>query len=592
MDYNLSDPAKIDTMGMIHRNYWSLPFAARTIYIERVLFPVGDKEEEKTFKEASDFVINQVIPLGSAYAQESRELLSAYMEECSKPLQRLILSALITANEQKDDPKAQENANEASADKGKDLAAALKVASADDNAIPPGKVLSLVLGKMGAAGGKTLQAIHSYMQSIETNDPDVIAFRDDLKGSKSDFDRPFRWSIFDNMKRVLPKRKYNKLIIGKLLGSGSYGYTVAVRRKKNDWKALTLLRPDAEYEAQHQFTIFEKVAGKMSKNDERWLPMQGILRNARDMASVETDFGIAAQQIREAGNLYNGYKIEADGQTFTIKTARLSDHGAKFKETKIAEGEHFNDLPVTNETERAYKRAAAKAIFTAEISIMLSGQGFDYDRHGAQQRIKGGKITMFDHGSLMMTQDGKALAQPTEQERKALGKVIAEVYDAIQAAETSQDQQSSIIQKLLEALQTAEKDPEVENYIQCFKRGILALSDYRQAMGKDDEQRNHAVKEAIMAVILSGSVDPVIMNAVIENARIAPQHDTASQSRDALIKTFQEQNKGNPIKIKRHGKAAFNNRFTIMKTMIWQGLKAKLGLNNAAAAKPQPPNPS
>lgn len=534
---HLPDEAKSELTGNMHRNFWSLPFAARTIYIERVLFPV-DETKDEAFGRAVEFVLDRVLPHGKPYSDEARLILSAHMEGCSKPLQRLIISALITASEKKAE--------------GLDTGGEIR----------PGQVLSLVLGKTGAAGGKILQAVHSYLQSVNTQDENLIQFRDDLKASKSDFNRPFRWDIFTRLNAAVPEKIRKTMVVGRLLGAGSYGYTVKVTRGNKNPTALTLLRNNVEYEAQHQFEHYRNTAEKLSKVDAKWEPLIGILANARDMAQIEADFTIGAKQIRAAEKLYNGYKVKADGQSFKIHTAALCDHGKEYKETKLAKGVHFNDLPATTEKDRAYRQAVAKAIFTAEIGVMLSGAGFDYDRHGAQQRVAGGTITLFDHGSLMYDLASDAVKTPTEAEKATLGTIIASVYKSMEK------QEKPVIEVLLDHLRDTSVYGDEAGYIECFKRGILALGDYRQHMGADDEARNKAVTSAIMAVITSGAVDPVIQNAVLAavdpTGALRKDFKGAQQAaKEGLIPALPQD-----ITIVSHGQAAFENRKTLVRAYL------------------------
>lgn len=545
---SLSDNAKSDIMSMMHKNFWSLPFPARTVYIERVLFPVNDKSD-RNFNAAVEFILDCALPTDQPYAEEARKILSIHMEGCSKPLKRLILSALITASEKKD----------------------------EDQQIRPGEVLSMVLSKTGAAGGKILQSVHSYLQSMETDDPDLIQLRDDLKKSKSDFNKPFRWDVFERIKQAVPAKRVKNTWVGKVLGSGSYGYTVALHRSgiRQTETALTLLRKDVEFEAKHQFQHYKNTAESLSHIDPKWQPLIAILENAKHMSAIEADFNIGAKQIQAAQKLYDGYKVQADGQTFKISTAALIQHGKEFKETKRANGVHFNDLPQNTDKQRKHKQAAAKAIFTAEISIMLSGAAFDYDRHGAQQRVKGNTIVMFDHGSLMYDLEKDAPQAPTQAEKQALGRIIANVYNSLK------DETVDPVRILLDQLSEHEKQGDTAEFISSFKRGILALSDYRQAMGTNDEERNKATQDAVMAVMFSGGVDPVITNTVL--SLVTPHKENSAENKESdtpNVAQFNAQalpkNNNSTITIKSLGQAAFQNRKAIIKTFALSYVQQKV----------------
>ena len=536
---NQSRESKLDHMSNLHKNFWSLPFAARTVYLERVIFPVGSTDQQ-TFDKGVTFVMDSILPEGEPYADEARKILSAHMEECSQPMQRIILSAMVTAS----DERVKEDGGDVS--------------------LRPGQVLSMVLSRSGAAGGKILQAIHSYMQSIETTDPEAIQFRDDLKASKSDFDRPFRWDIFDRLEKAMPEQKLSKFRIGHLLGSGSYGYTVETIDKRSEYvTATTLARENVEYVASHQFDHYGITAKKLSKEDDKWLPLIGILENARSMSSVESNFEIGAQQISFAEKLYNGYKIKADGYTFTIDTAGLLDAGKEYKEVELAKGAHFNDLPLKTEKDKVFATAAAKACFTVEVAIALSGKAFDYDRHGAQQRIekssrayrKSAHIRMFDHGSLMYDTENGVIKTPTELEKKTLGQIIGNVY----ADMNNGDGSKTAMKSLLENLADIEQYGEASEYVDAFKRGILALGDFYKSMGQDEAARNEAVLGSIMTVVMSGGVDNVILDTILE--KVDPYGELRANAQDSSL------SKGT-IEIISHGGATRDNRSAAVRAYI------------------------
>jgi len=61
----LPDVAKIDLMTNLHKNFWSMPFPARTVYLERILFPV-DQTKQKDFDKAVGFVLETMMQQADA----------------------------------------------------------------------------------------------------------------------------------------------------------------------------------------------------------------------------------------------------------------------------------------------------------------------------------------------------------------------------------------------------------------------------------------------------------------------------------------------------------------------------------------------
>ncbi len=474
---------RIQALHNIHRNFWALPFAARTLYIERVLFPVGEDGEEQ-FNKAVSYAMDKILPAGQLYMDHARLVLATHLEQCSKPLQRLVFSALITASEARDNPEAK---------------------------LRPGQILSQVLSRSGAAGGKILQAIHSYLQSIPDPDEDIIQFREDLKSSKSNYNKPFRWDMLKRVKDCYkPRGDRSAPTIGNQLGAGSYGYTVELVYPEKP-TALTLAREDVAEESHYQFGIFRKTAEKLSQINQMWKPLIGILSNAQSMSAVESDFEIAANQIKVAETLYNGLSVSVDGYNFNISTASLQHFGKNFKETELAAGEHFLDLPNTTKEQKKYRRAVAKAVAAVEMHIWMRGGAYDYDRHGAQCRVKGSSIKMFDHGSIPYDIEKCRVIIPTTQNKILLGQIIAEAYKESQATGVS------IADALVEKLTQIESYGDSQNYLECFKRGMLALNDYIQDVADTPEEKNQFIREVILQSVRTGLADEYIVRSAIGN---------------------------------------------------------------------------
>lgn len=465
--------AKVHRMKMFHANFWAMPFGARTIYLERVLFPLNGGKSE--FRNSTEYVMDKVMPVDKPYATEARMILKAYMQTVSPPLQRLILSALMTAND---------------------------VSNKEGREMRPGQILSMVLGQSGPAGAKILQAVHS-------NDSTPEDIRNDVKDSKSDINRPFRWNIFERMREVMPgDARADVTKVCECLGAGAYGYTIRAEKGFGE-SAITLLRPNVEHEARYQFEKFRQTAESLAEEDPAWEPLIDIMSHARDMAAVEANFEIAARQIKQAGKHYDGLSVTVDGYKFDFSTARLKGHGMEFKETTLAKGTHFNDLASASAEEKAYKKAAAQALFTAEFYIICKGLPLDHDRHGAQQKLSGEKIVVFDHGAMMFDQKEMQAQYPTEDEKAAIGIILAETCNQVLL------KGAPVVESLLENLKVAERNSASPDYFHAFKRAVLALNDFRRAMGDTPEEGNRKVMESIKAIVLTGNLDKTISDAAL-----------------------------------------------------------------------------
>ncbi|TAL38482.1 MAG: hypothetical protein EPN97_04085 [Alphaproteobacteria bacterium] len=489
----IPEETRINALHNIYKNFWALPFAARAIYIERVLFPIGEDSQAK-FDKAVTFAMDKILPQGQPYMDHARLILTTHLEQCSKPLQRLTFAALITASEKRDDGAG---------------------------SLRPGQILSQVLGRSGAAGGKILQAIHSYLQSLPDAEPDLVQLRDDLMSSKSNYNKPFRWDMIGRVKDCYKPRAGRPVpTVGRQLGAGSYGYTVELVYPSES-TALTLAREDVGEESAHQFGVFKKTAEKLSQINRMWAPLINILSNARKMSAVESDFEIAAEQIKVAETLYNGISVAVDGYNFNISTAALQNFGKEFKETEIAKGEHFLDLPTATPEDRKYRQAVARAVLAAELHIWLRGGAYDYDRHGAQCRVQGSTIKMFDHGSIPYDTEQKKIMLPTAQDKIVLGQVIAGAYAM------SKVSGQPVMDVLIEKLTQTDAYGESAHYLECFKRGMLALSDYVKDAGETPGERNRFIQQAILQSVKSGLADKQITTsmAAATNFGAGPRND-------------------------------------------------------------------
>jgi hypothetical protein len=489
----IPEETRVNALHNIYKNFWALPFAARAIYIERVLFPIGEDSQAK-FDKAVTFAMDKILPQGQPYMDHARLILTTHLEQCSKPLQRLTFAALITASEKRDDGAG---------------------------SLRPGQILSQVLGRSGAAGGKILQAIHSYLQSIPDPEPDLVQLRDDLMSSKSNYNKPFRWDMIGRFSNCYKPRDDRPVpTVGRQLGAGSYGYTVELVYPSES-TALTLAREDVGEESAHQFGVFKKTAEKLSQINRMWTPLINILSNAKRMSAVESDFEIAAEQIKVAEKLYNGISVAVDGYNFNISTAALQNFGKEFKETELAKGEHFLDLPAGTPEEKKYRQAVARAVLAAELHIWLRGGAYDYDRHGAQCRVQGSTIKMFDHGSIPYDTEQKKIMLPTTQDKIVLGQVIASAYAMSKASG------QPVMDVLIEKLTQTDAYGESAHYLECFKRGMLALSDYVKDTGATPEERNRFIQQAILQSVKSGLADKQITAsmAAATNFGLGPRND-------------------------------------------------------------------
>ena len=521
----ISDQTKQTAMANFHRQFWETPPEAQALIMQSLLFDPtkGDTVNTQKIQEYYN-IIKEEMNKDTEYATYQTMALDTYFENCeSLEAKALFISILYTMNPPQKVPFTSQPYK------------------TEKRKQRPGEMIKKILSQMGAAGGKTLQAIHSYPGTSDS-------IKEDLKDSKSNFNPPKRYQIFESIESAETfddgKLKGQTPYVGRLLGSGSFGFTVEVKDEPEaqTGHALTMLHPNALETANNQFKkFFTPISKKLaSSNKKLFGALPSIIGQARHLTAIEADFLVGGAQTKVAEEQYKGIQVQADGQEFQISAAHISDFGRRFKKTELASGEHFNDLPEKTKEQQAYKKAVAKAIFTTELYTLLQMGPIDSDRHGAQVRVDGSKITLFDHGAidfeckyLGKDKNGHTMLQqatpytPTVSERRHLGKLIANAMtrshkgedftDALIDVLSKDSMSSSLVEKVMSLFSSKEKvkRPKLSATMQ---RALLALGDYISAMGKTPEERSQAVQECLSSVMQhQEQLDDVLLISIGRN---------------------------------------------------------------------------
>ncbi|GEM_PF-3004445 len=493
----------------LHKNFWDSPFELRTVYLDRILFPTNvrddDKSAEDAFQQAVTYVLDKVLPIERPFAKEAREALIVYLEQCPKELRRTTFSAILATTQENDNNSGNNNGG---------------------GEMRPGQVLSYVLARTGAAGGQLLQAGHSYLGGLDLRDPALQQFRDDLKDSKVNFDRPLRWQIFERMNAVLPSEEKSAIArVGAVLGSGSTAYVVAcdyapeqVGEKQPRHTALKVMRENVRDVADLHFERYGAAFDVLASRHDVYKPLPSMVAHAKDMIHVSTRGEIAAAQVQYAQDLYNPLAITVEGQKFTFDVAAPIRHGAAYLETARIDGDHLNDYPDATHDQAAAKRRLAIAIETAELYRMMQGKAIDQDRHGGQQKVVDGTIGIFDVGAIAYDADenhpsGGQVHLPTNEEKTALGAVIGR---ALNAAENGQSPVEAFVNAVI-----AHEDGACKHYLVGVKRGLLARTDAHSAFGTTASERAETHAAIFQSIWQSGQIDPHIAQGIASTLSVS-----------------------------------------------------------------------
>lgn len=491
---NMSAKEENMTLDFLHQNFWAMPFGLRTIYLDRILFPVGETEDGD-FEEAINFVLDKVLPLDKKLSAEAREALLVYLDTCPPELRRTTFSAILATTE----------------------------SASNKGEMRPGQVLSEVLSRTGAAGGQLLQAGHSYLSGLNLTDPDMIQFKEDLKKSKVDFAPPFRWEIFERLDEIMPDSLKNITYrVGRHLGSGSTAYVIEIIKEGLEKTALKLMRKDVMPIADLQFERFLSAFQTLAERHEHYKPLPSMVDHAKDMIQTAARGNVAAKQVLYAQTLYDPVSMKVNGKEFRFKVAPLVSYGEEYIETGLAEGLHLNDLENGEE-----KRDLSIGIETLEQYHTARGKAIDEDRHGGQQKIQGRLIHIFDVGAIPYSLEDEAIVHPKPFEKRALGHLFGMILNASAKGE-------SPVKAMVDSV-TTKNWGDAKPYLVAIQKGMLARMDVASSFGETEKEIAEVQKYIFRYVWKSGKVDPDLFKGFTETVDISACKDIAF---DALKNVF------------------------------------------------------
>jgi len=462
----------------LHANLWAMPFELRTVYLDRILFPVGEGSKE-AFDKAVNFVLDKVLPPQRRFSEEAREALTVYLDNCPEELRRVTFSAI--------------------------LATTRKVKG--EKSLRVGQVLSQTLSRTGAAGGQLLQAAHSYLSGLDIKDPDLIQLRDDLKSSKVDFQRPKRWEVFERLDQALPEQARQTIErIGPLLGCGSTAYVVAKEGTDGEESAIKLMRKDVMPIADLQFERYGLAFDELSTRRKFYAALPDLVNHARDLIRASAQGTVAAEQITYAQDSYDSVAITVDGEKFGFEVAPVLSYGPEYLETKLVSGKHLNDMKASDSAKKNLSIAAE----TIEIYRLLQGRAIDQDRHGYQQRVQGNTIGIFDVGALPYNVEQDEVAVPTAEDKNALGRLLGLTFNAAFTGKSPIDEIVNAVTKM--------EWGSAKNYLVGIQKGLLARADIHAGFGATPEEKADVLTAIFGTVLKVGYVDPAIFKGLCETA--------------------------------------------------------------------------
>ena len=493
-----------------HRAFWISSLQQRTYMMEKLIFPPIGRSQEN-FERIRDQIIVTRFPATSQKAQMVRDAAVAYLNANQLPTQRYLLTTLMTAQEPSE--------------------------TSGDHSM--GKTLTTLSKISKGAVAKFVQAINSHHQTPADIKSDTVdSKRMNLTGNRWD-----HIALIDSNESAATQPGRQVVHYGKVLGSGATGVVMELTLADGTRVARTVLHENIENRAQQTFVVLEKAGGIFVEKHPQMAPVQSIMNRARQDFALEIDMPTSATQAQIAARNYNGLVITVDGHDFIFKTARFLGHGERYKDAEIIEGQQFLDLPphITKDSPKpnpqddgyAYKKAAAKALLTAEMLLKMEGSATDNDRHGAQQRIQRVSENLsivgnFDHG-------GQEIHPPTTEQKRALAQVIFDAYREFRSNPLPGAFIKAFSDRLNYILDSS--DPhrlQTADFLEATRREVLAWGDFSKFVTRDD------MKDILSTVIKSGRVDGVFVFEALKQANLQDMRDIASAAKSVLMRTPEE----------------------------------------------------
>ncbi len=426
-------------MLLIHRNFWTTPLFVRVGIMDSLLFPPKQMHDQKAFYKTFQKVLQKVFPPTDEYAFEARRFVEDYVEILPDYQKSLLITALLVAAQKQSDSTSK---------------------------LSMGEKLAIVLEIMGPAEIKAGQAGSSH-PGIK----DII--RQGLSRLKGRAAPPNRGELFDIFYETVPQSIRQGHRVKQLLGSASYYIVFETQNSDGDSEVFAVLRPYAIERAKQGFERMLALAKKRGPDDPIYNVLTQLIEQGKYMSAIETDAELNQKQTEIAQRLYQGMKAQVGDTVFEFSIAQVLESGKGWKRMKKAEGVHFDDLPEKTAKQLAYKADVAKAYLALEFHMLLSGMEFDHDRHGAQLKVLGNKITLYDFGAM-------SLDPPSADDRKIMVDVMS---DMIEAHFAGKDLHLELFKKTSELHQQTGQIP---RHLSALQKGLLALQNFARYVPKDE----------------------------------------------------------------------------------------------------------
>ena len=476
-------------LTIAHQNFWAADLEVRAYLMSRLLNAYSKDDNQKI-----DLVVDMFFDKKSTYYKDAKLVVGSLYNNLEDYERSLVLGA-VTAASQRD-----ENNNMTGGE-------------------TIGRGLKMFFAAKGAAFIKFGQLL-SYMPMLDSD------IRKELSTMRDNAKVPSRMELINMINDTLPKTERDKIsYVGKVLGAGSFFVSVQVTYEGKD-AVIALKRPYTNELTESGMNLIGKTIDDLIKADSKYKPLKNIAKQAKLSAMSEIDIKTDYQKYRDAIKIYEGFTVQTPNAVYRPDVAQWyaygeSENGAHaYKIMEMASGESL----ISNTMSEQEKHDAAVAYVTLELSILLSGQKWDTDRHQGQQNFYNSSfrnfmVGIFDTGAQM---DKK----PKTFDKIMLGALLYSLVNTVRSGKSVSDVLIDSVKKLDNFADVLKQDTV---YIDGVQRGLTALSDIMEYQKEIKDASGKVIQESrslttndfvkiIGAIYKSGLVDKTVKRSVVASA--------------------------------------------------------------------------
>lgn len=490
--YYVSNYLNKQDLTMLHENFWAANLEIRAYLMSRLLDAYSGGDKQKSIDLAVDLFFDK----NSEYYKDAKTVVNSVYNNLEDYEQNLILAAITAASQR--DENSQMTGGETI-----------------------GRGLKMFFAAKGAAFIKFGQLL-SYMPMLDSD------IRKELSTMRDQAKIPTRMELIDLIKASVPENEQKNIsYVGKILGAGSFFVTVQIKYQGQD-AVIALKRPYTDELTNSGMNLINNVIDDLAKKDSKYKPLKNIANQAELSAESEIDIQKDYEKYQNAVKIYESISVETPSGVWQPDVAKWLAYGSTqngenaYKIMEMAPGESLISDKMTEQE----KHDAAVAYVTLELSILLSGQQWDTDRHQGQQNFynsdfKNFVIGIFDTGAQMDN-------EPSEFDKRMLGALLYSLVSAVKSGKSVSDVLMQKVNRLDNFSQKLGKDT---LYIDGVQRGLTALSDIIEYQKEIKDENGNVIQESrsltpedmaniIGAINKSGLIDKTVKRSVVGAAVI------------------------------------------------------------------------